>query len=63
MLSDDDEDDDDEIIAIPIAPETNRMASLEKMVWLIALLVEKSREEDNLLHLSAADFASLIGNR
>ncbi len=62
LLSDDDEDDDDEIIAIPIAPETNRMASLEKMVWLVALLVEKSRGEDNYIHLSAADTAALIGS-
>ncbi len=61
LLSDDDDDDDDDIIAIPIATETNRMASLDKMVWLVALLVEKARGRDDLIHLSAADTAALVG--
>ncbi len=60
LVSDDDDDDDDDIVAIPLA-ETNRMASLDKMMWLIALLVEKSRGEDNMLHLGDADLHALVG--
>lgn len=41
--------------------EANKMASLEKMVWLIALLVEKSRGEDNMIHLNASDLQALVG--
>ena len=47
VLSDDDEDDDDDIIAmVPIA-ESSKLVSLEKMVWLVAVLVENSRGDDN----------------
>jgi hypothetical protein len=64
VVSDDDDDDDDDIIALtPISSESNKMASLEKMVFLIALLVEKSRKsEDTLIHLSEQDKHSLIGS-
>ena len=37
------------------------MASLEKSIFLIALLVEKSRGDDSLIHLSAQDKHFLIG--
>ena len=36
-----------------------RTASLDKMVFLLAVLVEKSRGEDNIIHLSRADMNSL----
>jgi hypothetical protein len=34
-----------------------RTASLDKMVTLIAVLVEKSRGEDNCIHLSQVELA------
>ena len=43
------------------ADNSNRMSSLDKMIFLIALLVEKSRGEDNLIHLSKQDWNSLVG--
>ncbi|QQP55436.1 Ubiquitin carboxylterminal hydrolase 34like [Caligus rogercresseyi] len=59
VISEDDEEDDD-IIALSPLSESSKMASLDKMVCLIALLVEKSRgEEDNLIHLSEADANAL----
>ena len=61
VLSDDDEDDEDDIIALTPMSETNKMASLEKMIWLIATLVEKSRGDDNRIHLSDEDFNALVG--
>ena len=36
-----------------------RTASLDKMVFLLAVLVEKSRGEDNIIHLSRAYMNSL----
>ena len=69
-LSEEDEDDDDDVIALtgpPMGPnnqsgETNRFGSLDKMVLLLAALVEKSRsEEDNLIHLSEQDMNALTG--
>ena len=36
-----------------------RTASLDKMVFLLAVLVEKSRGDDNIIHLSRADMNSL----
>ena len=41
--------------------ESNKLASLEKMIWLLVVLVEKSRGEDNLIHLSNSDLVSLTG--
>lgn len=37
------------------------MAPLDKMIFLIALLVEKSRGKDNVIHLDPLDFAALTG--
>ena len=37
------------------------MASLDKMICLIALLVEKSRGDDNQIHLDEADYHALVG--
>lgn len=56
----DEEEDEDEIVSIPT--EKNRVLSLEKMIALVATLVEKSRDpENNTLRLSANDMMSLTG--
>ena len=60
LSDDDDDDDDDDIIALPMS-ETNKMASLDKMVCLIALLVEKSRGQDQRIHLAGSDVNALTG--
>ena len=58
----DDDDSEDDIIALPM-PGTDmaaaRTASLDKMIFLLAVLVEKSRGEDNCIHLSRQDINSL----
>ncbi|XP_059086581.1 ubiquitin carboxyl-terminal hydrolase puf-like [Tigriopus californicus] len=61
VLTDDEDDEDDDIIALTPINEANKLASLDKMVWLIAVLVEKSRGDDNRIHLSDQDMASLVG--
>ena len=46
----------------PVRPADKfRPASLEKMISLVALLVEKSRTEDQRLSLSASDLAAVAG--
>ena len=42
---------------------SNKMSSLDKMIFLIALLVEKSRGEDNQIHLSDTDRHALVGGK
>eukprot|EP00095_Tigriopus_kingsejongensis_P002851 maker-scaffold442_size170051-snap-gene-0.33 protein:Tk02851 transcript:maker-scaffold442_size170051-snap-gene-0.33-mRNA-1 annotation:"hypothetical protein TcasGA2_TC009817" len=61
VLTDDEDDEDEDIIALAPINETNKLASLDKMVWLIAVLVEKSRGDDNRIHLSNQDMISLVG--
>ena len=61
VVSDDDDEDDDDIVALTPIGESNKLASLEKMVWLLVILVEKSRGEDNQIHLSNSDILSLTG--
>ena len=61
LVSDEDDEDDDDIVALTPMTETNRLASLEKMVWLLVILVEKSRGEDNRIHLSNSDLMVLTG--
>ena len=61
VVSDDDDEDDDDIVALTPIGESNKLASLEKMVWLLVVLVEKSRGEDNQIHLSNSDIISLTG--
>ena len=65
----DDDDDDDDIIALPSLGggggsdmAAARTASLDKMVTLVAVLVDKSRGEDNCIHLSQI-MAFLATNR
>jgi ubiquitin carboxyl-terminal hydrolase 34 len=65
-VSDDDESEED-VIALPMGGASDtaaaRTASLDKMVSLIALLVERSRGEDNCIHLSPADTAALTSGK
>ena len=58
ILSDDD--DEEDVITIP--DDVYKPLSLEKMVALISLLVEKSRSaEDNNLQISDRDYNAIIG--
>lgn len=61
VVSDDDDEDEDDIVALTPIGESNKLASLEKMIWLLVVLVEKSRGEDNQIHLSNSDMISLTG--
>ncbi|XP_021344453.1 ubiquitin carboxyl-terminal hydrolase 34-like, partial [Mizuhopecten yessoensis] len=55
--------DDEEDEVITITDDNYKPMSLEKMITLIALLVEKSRSEDNQLHISDKDYNSVIGGK
>lgn len=55
--------DDEEEEVITITEETYKPMSLEKMVTLIAILVEKSRGENNQLHVSDKDYTAIIGGK
>ena len=59
-MSDDDDDDDDDIM---LTDEKYRPQSLEKMIALIAMLVEKSRGVDKQLHVSQKDYHSIVGGK
>ncbi|KAJ7390778.1 Ubiquitin carboxyl-terminal hydrolase 34 [Desmophyllum pertusum] len=60
---DDDGDDDDDEEVVTILPEDKyRVGSLEKMISVMALLVEESRGERQL-HLSENDLAALTGGK
>ena len=65
-VSDDDESEED-VIALPLGGTGDsaaaRIASLDKMVSLIALLVERSRGDDNCIHLSQADMSALTSGK
>ena len=63
MISDDendDEDDDDDVISL--TEDKYKPTSLEKMISLIAYLVESSRTDRRLL-LSHNDYAVLVGGK
>jgi ubiquitin carboxyl-terminal hydrolase 34 len=53
------EEEEEEIVCIPA--EKSKVASLEKMIALVATLVEKSRDESNSLRLSTNDWNSITG--
>ena len=48
---------------ITITDDTYKPLSLEKMITLIALLVEKSRGDDKQLHISDKDYNAIIGGK
>ncbi|KAI0239771.1 Ubiquitin carboxyl-terminal hydrolase 34 [Lamellibrachia satsuma] len=60
IVSDDDDDDDDDIM---LTDEKYRPQSLEKMIALIAMLVDKSRGVDKQLHVSQKDYHSIVGGK
>ncbi|XP_070576482.1 ubiquitin carboxyl-terminal hydrolase 34-like isoform X2 [Ptychodera flava] len=63
VVSDDDQDDDEEEEdVVALSEEKYRPASLEKMIALIATLVEASREEKRLM-LAQSDYALLTGGK
>ena len=51
-MSDEDDDEEDDIIAMVPISESSKLVSLEKMVWLLAVLVEHSRGDDNRVRLT-----------
>ncbi|XP_023337043.1 ubiquitin carboxyl-terminal hydrolase 34 [Eurytemora carolleeae] len=58
----DDEEEEEDIITLPLVGvdmNASRTASLDKMITLIAVLVEKSRGPDNLIHLHPTTLNSL----
>nr|XP_042908715.1 ubiquitin carboxyl-terminal hydrolase 34 [Parasteatoda tepidariorum] len=60
VLSDEEEEEDDDIVTA--VDDKYKSASLEKMISLIALLVEKSRDEERL-QLSTNDFNAVAGGK
>ena len=56
ILSDDEEE--EEVLTLT---DENKPTALEKMIALIALLVEKSRGNDKQLHLSQKDYMAIVG--
>lgn len=59
-MSDEEEDEDDEVVSA--VDDKYKPASLEKMISLIALLVEKSRDEERL-QLSHNDYNAVAGGK
>lgn len=57
-----DEEEDDDIVPLPSA-DKYKPASLEKMITLVASLVEKSRGPDGQLRLSNDDLTALTGGK
>nr|KAG5696977.1 hypothetical protein BaRGS_008439 [Batillaria attramentaria] len=56
-----DEEEEEEVLSL--AEEAYRPTSLEKMIALTALLVEKSRASEKQLHLSQRDYNAIIGGK
>ena len=61
ILSDDDEEEEEDVISL--SEDKYRPQSLEKMISLVAMLVEKSRGDDKQLHLSQRDYLAIIGGK
>ena len=60
-VSDEEEEEVDDVLSLN--EDKYKPASLEKMITLIATLVEKSRGEDHHLHLSANDYNAITGGK
>ncbi|XP_076312719.1 ubiquitinyl hydrolase 1 puf isoform X2 [Tachypleus tridentatus] len=60
VVSDEDDDDDEVVSSVD---DKYKPASLEKMITLVALLVERSRGDDHRLHLSHNDFSTVAGGK
>ena len=63
LSDDDDDDDDDEILPVNSSEDRYRPQALDKMISLIAMLVEKSRGDDKQLHLIHRDMMAIIGGK
>ena len=61
VVSDDEDEEDDDIMTLTPISESKKLASLEKMIGLIANLVEKSRGDDNRIHMARDDVVALAG--
>ncbi|KAL3205409.1 hypothetical protein MRX96_011301 [Rhipicephalus microplus] len=61
MVSEEEDEEEEEEGGAPVSK--SRPASLDKMVSLVLLLVEKSRAEDHRLQLSQSDYNSLTGGK
>jgi ubiquitin carboxyl-terminal hydrolase 34 len=59
VVSEEDEEED----VIPLPTDKYKPASLEKMITLVASLVERSRGPDHLLQLSTQDFNAIAGGK
>lgn len=55
------EEEEEEVISLPT--DKYKPTSLEKMITLIAMLVEKSRGDDQHLKISIVDFNSVAGGK
>ena len=60
ILSDEEEEEEE---MVSVHEDRYRPQSLERMIALISLLVEKSRGEDNRLGLSDRDLSALMGGK
>jgi ubiquitin carboxyl-terminal hydrolase 34 len=61
MVSVCEEEEEDEIVALPT--DKYKPTSLEKMITLVATLVEKSRGEDQRLQISQVDLTAITGGK
>lgn len=59
VSSDNDDNSSDEALSV----EKNRPASLDKMIALVASLVERSRGSDSRLKLSTKDYNAIAGGK
>ena len=62
ILSDEEEEEEEEVV-VGVSEERYRPQSLDKMIALVALLVEKSRGENNHLQLMHKDYNAIIGGK
>ena len=60
-MSDEEEEEEEDVITL--SDDKYRPQSLEKMIGLIAMLVEKSRGEDKQIRLDEKDYHSLVGGK
>ncbi len=63
-MSDEEDDEDNEVIPLGATSDDKyRPQSLEKMIHLVAYIVEKSRDDTNQLRLQQKDYAAIVGGK
>ena len=62
-MSDDEDEEDNDVIPLGTSDDRYRPQSLEKMIHLIAYIVEKSRDDSNQLQISQKDYCAIIGGK